>query len=77
MYAIYAYIDPPNYPNVGIYGIHGVSGYIGNVRQFVPRCGELVKTALGPGLVANDRHVGRSTSRSRAMIHEHVCVCVW
>ena len=23
---IYAYIDPPNHPNVGIYGIHGVSG---------------------------------------------------
>ena len=27
MYAIYAYIDPSNHPNVGIYGIHGVSGY--------------------------------------------------
>ena len=29
MYAIYAYISPPNHPNVGIYiyGIHGVSGY--------------------------------------------------
>ena len=27
MYAIYAYIDPPNHPNVGIYGIHGVSGF--------------------------------------------------
>ena len=26
MYAIYAYIDPSNHPNVGIYGIHGVSG---------------------------------------------------
>ena len=26
MYAIYAYIDPPNHPNVGIYDIHGVSG---------------------------------------------------
>ena len=25
--AIYANIDPPNHPNVGIYGIHGVSGY--------------------------------------------------
>ena len=24
--AIYAYIDPSNHPNVGIYGIHGVSG---------------------------------------------------
>ena len=24
MYAIYAYIDPPNHPNVGIYDIHGV-----------------------------------------------------
>ena len=23
---IYAYIDPPNHPNVGIYGIHGASG---------------------------------------------------
>ena len=27
MYAIYAYIDPSNHPNVGIYGIHGVFGY--------------------------------------------------
>ena len=26
MYAIYAYIDPQNHPNVGIYAIHGVSG---------------------------------------------------
>ena len=26
MYAIYAYIDLPNHPNVGIYGIHGVYG---------------------------------------------------
>ena len=26
MYGIYAYIDPPNHPNVGIYGIHGASG---------------------------------------------------
>ena len=26
MYAIYAYIDPPNHPNVGIHAIHGVSG---------------------------------------------------
>ena len=24
---MYAYIDPSNHPNVGIYGIHGVSGY--------------------------------------------------
>ena len=26
MYAIYAYIDPSNHPNVGKYDIHGVSG---------------------------------------------------
>ena len=26
MYAIYAYIDPPNHANVGTYGIHGVPG---------------------------------------------------
>ena len=26
MYAIYAYIDPPNHPNVGKYGIHGAFG---------------------------------------------------
>ena len=26
MYGIYAYIDPQNHPNVGIYGMHGVSG---------------------------------------------------
>ena len=25
MYAMYAYIDPSNHPNVGIYGIHGVA----------------------------------------------------
>ena len=28
MYAIYAYIDPPNHPNVGIYGIHGAFGVL-------------------------------------------------
>ena len=27
MYAIYAYIDPSNHPNVGIYTIHGAFGY--------------------------------------------------
>ena len=27
MYAIYAYIDPQNHPNVGIYDRHGVSGF--------------------------------------------------
>ena len=27
MYGIYAYINPPNHPNVGIYGIHGASGF--------------------------------------------------
>ena len=32
MYAIYAYIDPPNHPNVGIYSIHGAPG-IGNEQQ--------------------------------------------
>ena len=26
MYAVYAYIDPSNHPNVGIYAIHGVFG---------------------------------------------------
>ena len=26
MYAIYAYIDSPNHPNVGIYGTHGAFG---------------------------------------------------
>ena len=32
MYAIYAYIDPPNHPNVGKYTIHEVSGYK-NIRS--------------------------------------------
>ena len=38
MYAIYAYIDPQNHPNVGIHGIHGVSGtyIIGLVENGVP-----------------------------------------
>ena len=31
MYGIYAYIDPQNHPNVGIYTIHGVSGYYGQI----------------------------------------------
>ena len=31
MYAIYAYIDPPNHPNVGKYGIHGVSGHVNHM----------------------------------------------
>ena len=26
MYGLYAYIDPPNHHNVGIYGIHGAFG---------------------------------------------------
>ena len=34
MYAIYAYIDPQNHPNVGIYGIHGVSGIRKGFAQF-------------------------------------------
>ena len=28
MYAICAYIDPQNHPNVGKYTIHGVFGYV-------------------------------------------------
>ena len=35
MYGIYAYIDPPNHPNVGIYDIHGVSGKGGVLSQAV------------------------------------------
>ena len=27
MHAIYAYINPQNHPNVGIYSIHGVPGF--------------------------------------------------
>ena len=34
MYAIYAYIDPPNYPNVGIYGSPMERlGYISGLRS--------------------------------------------
>ena len=29
----YAYIDPPNHPNVGKYGIHGVSGQNGTTLR--------------------------------------------
>ena len=32
MYAIYAYIDPPNHPNVGKYTIHGVFGTCGMMQ---------------------------------------------
>ena len=54
MYAIYAYIDPPNHPNVGIYGIHGASGYCldsfgvkgSNVRFFFVYCGLGVAATL-------------------------------
>ena len=35
MYGIYAYIDPPNHPNVGIYGIHGVSGNIDLLNNYI------------------------------------------
>ena len=35
MYGLYAYIDPPNHPNVGIYGIHGAFGfYSTNFKEF-------------------------------------------
>ena len=37
MYAIYAYIDPSNHPNVGIYTIHGASG-IGSSLALSKRC---------------------------------------
>ena len=33
MYAIYAYIDPPNHPNVGKYAIHGVSGIYSSKKK--------------------------------------------
>ena len=36
MYAIYAYIDPQNHPNVGKYTIHGVSGTGWTVTRFAP-----------------------------------------
>ena len=46
MYAIYAYIDPQNHPNVSIYGIHGVFGY---------GMGEL-NTAVRPPLLVSFVH---------------------
>ena len=39
MYAIYAYIDPSNHPNVGIYGIHGVYGYYIYIYIYYLRAG--------------------------------------
>ena len=36
MYGIYAYIDPPNHPNVGIYSIHGVYGIPSSQVKRVP-----------------------------------------
>ena len=53
MYAIYAYIDPQNHPNVGRYGIHGVSGYgfiviyAYNIQHRRPT-GHQLKPATGP-----------------------------
>ena len=65
MYAIYAYIDPPNHPNVGIYGIHGASG-IGSYLSDPPasrpdfslhtttgRIAERIACSLGPPLIAS------------------------
>ena len=37
MYAICAYINPSNHPNVGIYSIHGAFGYVNILGQNVPK----------------------------------------
>ena len=50
MYAIYAYIDPSNHPNVGIYGIHGVYGkehLLGSAPHLPPAPG-LAPFSLSP-----------------------------
>ena len=50
MYAIYAYIDPQNHPNVGIYGIHGVSGiYIYNIYIYT----YIDPSGTTPGLIGS------------------------
>ena len=40
MYAIYAYIDPQNHPNVGKYTIHGVSGLYDTILRGAANVGE-------------------------------------
>ena len=47
MYAIYAYIDSQNHPNVGIYGIHGVSklGHSGSIDVILAA----IDLVAGPG----------------------------
>ena len=48
MYGIYAYIDPLNRPNVGIYGIHGASGiYLYMFTSMLP----LRKRSIAPGSI--------------------------
>ena len=37
MYAICAYINPSNHPNVGIYSIHGAFEYVNILGQNVPK----------------------------------------
>ena len=54
MYAIYAYIDPPNHSNVG-YGIHGVSGYC-QVEQWNPLA-ETAQTSVSSNDSAADEAV--------------------
>ena len=61
MYAICAYIDPANHPDVGIYGIHGVSGNWFSL-EFMIRSAPLVHRApsldalrLSVGLLSTER----------------------
>ena len=49
MYGIYAYIDPPNHPNVGKYGIHGVSGSY--IPTFAVSCVFVRNYRVGRGFV--------------------------
>ena len=59
--AIYAYIDPQNHPNVGIYGIHGVSG--NRIGGFFP---EKLSTQLSPSCFSSWSHDWWSSLHSHA-----------
>ena len=46
MYGIYAYIDPPNHPNVGIYDIHGAFGHCQTSKSHAQYVNSLFKGYL-------------------------------
>ena len=65
MYAIYAYIDPPNHPNVGIYGIHGVSGIYKPVHS----------AEIESGCRGRQERMTFSLYKQLVNVHEHHTSC--